>query len=69
MPIAPRLDMCAVLTRDSWGRFGGNCEQPPTHRGWWHYVDHSARILLCTQHALEIDGHSQLTMLEAIGHR
>jgi NADH:ubiquinone reductase (H+-translocating) len=40
--------MCALLTRDSWGRFGGNCEQPPTHRGLWQYADHSARILLVT---------------------
>jgi hypothetical protein len=58
--------MCAVLARDGWGRFGGNCEQPTTHRGLWRYADHTASILLCRQHALEIDGHSQLTMLEPI---
>jgi hypothetical protein len=68
MPIAPRPDMCAVLTRDSWGRFGDNCAHPPTHRGLWQYADHSARILLCTAHALELDGHHQLTMLELIEH-
>jgi hypothetical protein len=69
MPISPQPDMCAVLVRDHWGRYGGNCEQPPTSSGQWRFIDHTAPILLCDRHAAELGGHDRLTALSPIEHR
>ena len=61
MPLQPRRDGCAALTRAIGGQWGAPCDQPPAVSGRWQFHDHTAALLLCDAHAVELGGDERLS--------
>ena len=62
MPLQPRDRGCAVIGRAVGGQWGDPCNQPPTVRAIWRFESGPRRILLCDDHAAELEGEERLNL-------
>ena len=61
MPLQPRDDGCAVIGRAVGGQWGDLCAQPATVRATWRFESDTRPILLCAEHAAELEGHERMS--------
>ena len=52
-----------MIGRAVGGQWGDLCDRPATVRATWRFDSGARRILLCDEHAAELDGHERLTRM------